>query len=460
MKRIATCFAAAALAFSAAQSEALAALPDGRVDFSMYGRMGVAWALNGQLIQGKTMNLTTERSIGGRFEEGDYLEPTLTFHVMKVDKEKPNDPYVDVVMTPAMFARNGSFLGFFSNPSEALRIELFQMYVEAGNVFTPGLKLWIGARFYRGTDVHAADYFYFNDLSGQGAGLKYKGLDLAVLVRSAIGDAQYSFDSTATNADTTLDVNRVRTIFVAQYVHKFGPKTSSIQGIAEAHVLPAGKKGGGPELSPLDYGLVAGVKLHLDFGAGNFNDASVRYGTRIANGGWGGSRTYQTFGPADLDGHYSGAYGLEVVEHFLVNFGTIASLNGYGVLDVSKSALAAADIKPADAVAGVVDRTLNWAAGLRGFLYAHKNFHMIAETSIQGRKDGDRPMGTAVKLSLVPTVVPTGDSTAWGRPHLRAVYTAGFYNQAASDQLQSPYLRTVGPTRVAHYLGAKTEWWF
>jgi len=451
--------AAAALSLAVSPREALAALPEGRVDFSMYGRMGVSWGLNGQLVQGQTMNLTTERAIGGRFEEGDYLEPTITAHIMKKDKDKPDETYVDAVFTPAMFARNGSFLGFFSNPSDTLRIELFQMYIEAGNVFIPGLTFWGGAKFYRGADVHIADYFYFNDLSGQGGGVKYKGLDVAVLVRSVLGDAQYSFDSTA-DATTNLDVNRTRTVFVAQYSHKFGKKESFVQGLAELHILPTAQKGFGRDLAPAEYGWVGGLKLHLDFGDGNFNDTSLRYGARAANGAWGGSRTYQTFGPPEPNGHYDGAYGLEAVEHFLVNFGTLATLNGYALVDLSRSALTEEEVTPAAAAAGVVDKTLNWAAGLRGFLYAHKQFHMIGEATVQGRKDGEKDMGTAVKLSVVPTIVPTGEGSAWGRPHFRAVYTAGFYNQAAVDQLQSPYLRTVGPTRVGHYIGAKTEWWF
>jgi maltoporin len=57
-------------------------------------------------------------------------------------------------------------------------------------------------------------------------------------------------------------------------------------------------------------------------------------------------------------------------------------------------------------------------------------------------------------------VVPTGERSAWARPEMRLIYTIGFYNQAAVDQRMSPYLQTMGPTKVAHFFGARTEWWF
>ena len=48
----------------------------------------------------------------------------------------------------------------------------------------PDLTIWAGQRFYRGSDVHIADYFFFNQLNSQGFGIKYKGLDAAVLLQT------------------------------------------------------------------------------------------------------------------------------------------------------------------------------------------------------------------------------------------------------------------------------------
>lgn len=440
------CLTAAAALSIFVPREAAADLLSDRVDFGMYGRVGIAWTLSGQVISGSTMNLGDKKALGGRFEEGDYLEPAIKGHIVKAEKE--GDTEVDMVLTFGMFARNGSFISALASNTSALGIEAFQAYIEAKNVFTRDLTFWGGARQYRGADVHIADYYYFNDLSGQGAGLKYKGFDAAVLLQTDGTSLFYNADLTG---DDELDVKRQRTMVTAQYTHSFGERSSFVQGLAELHVVPASRMGNGPELegqNPSDYGWVGGAKLHLDLDNGAFNDISVRYGARIANGAWGGTQTFYTFGDPAEDDSYAGAYGLEVVDHFLWNFGSQFSLNAYGLLNMSQGASGEA-----------MDKRLNFAVGARSFVYAHNQFHLINEVTYQGRRDGDLDVGTAVKVSIVPTIVPTGKRSVWARPHLRLIYTAGFYNDAAVDQLLSPYLQTVGRTKNAHFIGTRAEWW-
>ncbi|HEX4460454.1 MAG TPA: hypothetical protein VIA18_20895, partial [Polyangia bacterium] len=60
---------------------------DSRVDMFMYGRMGMGWTPGGQVISGAYMNLGDRHAIGGRLEEGDYLEPGLRFHILKGNKD-------------------------------------------------------------------------------------------------------------------------------------------------------------------------------------------------------------------------------------------------------------------------------------------------------------------------------------------------------------------------------------
>lgn len=438
---------AAAILATGASRDAAADLPPDRIDFNMYGRAGIAWTLSGQVISGKSMNLGDRKQLGGRLEEGDYLEPGVKVHILKGENEGATT--VDVGMTFGMFARNGSFIAAAANNTpQTLGIELAQAYLEAKNVFTRDLTFWIGARQYRGADIHIADHFYFNDLSGQGAGIKYKGLDTAVLLQTAAVNPFYNADS---DGDDEVDVQRQRTIVVTQYTHPFGAGSSSVQGLAELHIVPEASKGSREieDGNPRDFGWVAGAKLHLDLDNGAFNDMSVRFGARIANGAWGGSQTFQTFGDPAEDGTYEGAYGVEAVDHFLWNFGQTLSLNAYGIFGISRGA------SDEDA-----DRRLNFAVGARTTLYAHNQFHLINELTFQGRKDGERDMGTAVKMSIVPTLVPTGERSFWARPHLRLIYTAGFYNQDARDQMMSAYLQTVGPVKSAHFVGTRAEWWF
>lgn len=424
----------------------------------MYGRMGIGWTLSGQAIQGRSMNLGDKRMLGGRWEEGDYLEPVVKAHIVKSDD--PNATKVDAVLAFGMFQTNGNFLSLLSsNDLRTLNIELFQAFIEAQNVIVPGLTIWTGARQYRGADIHMADYFYFNDLSSQGAGVKYKGLDVAVLLQTA-KDTFYGADL---NGDDTEDIRRQRTLFVGQYVHDLPFNKSTVHGLAELHLVPELRRGESPGVPgrPSDYGWVLGAKLHLDLEKGNFNDVSVRYGSRIANGAAGGANTFTTFGSPTEDGHYDyGAYGLEVVDHFLWNFGRTLTLNAFGLLTMSKGARDEAPAALPGTPAPAPDSRMNFAVGGRTTLYAHDNFHLINELTFQGRKDEGLDMGTAVKFTIAPTIVPTGERSMWTRPNFRLIYTAGFYNQAAVDQLMSPFLQTVGPTKAVHYLGARTEWWF
>lgn len=439
---------------AAVPSVASASVLGDRIEFSMYGRMGAAWTpVSGKYVEGKSMNLTGT-SIGGRLEEGDYLEPTLKVHLLERNPD-PAAPYVDFVLTPAMYSTNGLIAGLFSNGfSDPTTVSLFQAYMETGNIGLEGLRVWGGQRFYRGTDVHIADTYYFNNLSGQGGGVAYGGFDLAILMQTSLTNPQYNYDS---DGDGKLDSRRQRTVFVAQYVKKFD-SGHSLHGLAEFHLLPAATTlqadGSQKGLNP-DYGWVLGVKAHLDLGHdGSFNDISFRYGSRAASGSRAGAQTWNSFGAPDTNGTYDEAAGIQAVEHFLYNFSSLFSLNAYGILHYNQGLAA-------DATGAVTkDSWLDFAVGARAAFYLHDKFHLLAEAHYEGVRPEGKDLATAVKLSIIPTYVPLGGRSLWSRPHFRAFYTIAFYNQAAVDGLYSPYLQTVGPTKVGHYIGTRVEWWF
>jgi maltoporin len=332
----------------------------------------------------------------------------------------------------------------------------------------------MGSSLYRKSDIHICDYFYFNSLPGQGVGALYKGLDVAILTQTGAS----KFFATDLNAGlpapaTPAVVQRERTMFIAQYSLPLNIRTSFVQGLGELHVVPRSgdaKRETVAGVNPPDYGLVGGVKVHLDLGGGDFSDASVRYGNRIANGAESGGSTYNTFGEPGIDGKYIGAYGVEVVEHFMWNVQDIVSINGYGTLHYSRGSTGYAppvsgDMSGVDdpaiaAAAPVPNSRFDYSFGARPTFYVTDQFHLITEATFQTRKDEGRATGTAVKLSIAPTIVPTGERSSWARPEIRAIYTMGLYNDAAVDQRMSPYLQAIGPTKVAHFFGARTEWWF
>jgi maltoporin len=451
-RRVALLAGAAALLSQAVPARAQADLLSERVQFSMYGRVGLGWTPSGEFIHGRTLNLTGS-SIGGRLEEGDYLEPSVKVHLLKPGATA-EAAYADAVVTPAMWAKNGLYIGVTSNRfDETLEVELGEAYVTAGNVLAPGLKFWGGERFYRGTNVYLADYWYYNNLSAQGAGVQYGPLDVAVLLQTSGTDRMYNLDDDGDGVDDgAMDVRRQRTVLVGQYTQAL-PAGHSAQLLTELHVLPRATAeatmDGEERALPSDHGWVVGLKGHLDLGHGSFSDLSVRYGARIANGGRGGAPTWVTFGDPGEDGRYEGALGIEVVEHALVNVSPLLALNGYGVLHYGEGGSGARD-----------DKFTDYAVGAQSTLFLHDQFHLVNEASYQGYRLGDGdPFGNAVKLSIAPTLVPGGKRDVWARPHLRIFYTVAFYDDEAVDKLYSPYLQTVGPESVGHYLGTRVEWW-
>ena len=139
------------------------------------------------------------------------------------------------------------------------------------------------------------------------------------------------------------------------------------------------------------------------------------------------------------------------------NVADLVSINGYGTLHFSRGSSSYEPVAPALAAP---NNRFDYSFGARPTFYISDQFHLITEATFQTRKDEGLPTGTAVRFSVAPTIVPTGERNAWARPDLRLIYTTAIYNQAAVDQLMSPYLKTMGPNKVAHFIGARTEWWF
>ncbi|WP_394835348.1 carbohydrate porin [Pendulispora rubella] len=441
-----------------------------RVEFFQYGRMGIGWTKSGQVIQGQSMNLTGG-GLGGRLEEGDYIQPGVRFHLKK--GESATDTTVDVVNDYEVFSNGAGILSDLANGEVGqLRILPQQFYVQAKNIFTPGLEIWLGSRLYRKNDIHIADYFYFNRLNGQGAGAiythpKFGEIDVAILEQTGSNNF-FRINAGAPGGDPVYPYGyRARTIFVGQYKYPLPMRTSFVQALGEYHVVPRQQKqdeGTAANVNPPDWGAAFGLKLHLDFGGDSFNDTSIRYGMRLANGAQSGGATYNTFGVTTEEGTYKGAYGVEFVEHFVWDIDKIAGINGYFLAHYSTGARydgidPNAPAQPGGAAHNVNER-LNYAFGIRPIIYLRDDFHLVTEATYQARKDENLAMGSAVKLSVVPTIVPAGGRSVWSRPHLRAIYTLGIYNKAAQDQLMSPFLQTVGETRLAHYVGLRAEWWF
>jgi maltoporin len=456
---------AVCLALGAAVAQETDALTDdglrlGPVSFFSYGRVGVNTLLTGGLQPVVGMNLQGLGSIGGRLEEADYIETGVRFHLLD-----PDDDYgtrARIVLRHAFIPRQSRFIGAQATLDlEDVTLTLPEAYAEADNLLADGLGAWVGARFYRGPDVHIADYYYFNDLSGQGGGLRYRGSELAAIIVSPdLGSAsrpQYVFESVV-GADT-LELRRQRVVVAAQ--HRMDvTERDMLHLLAEVHRMGRVEALEAP--LPADIGYVAGIRWNRELapGSGSFTDLSVRFGTGIANGGAGNrTRTWRTFGATESgSGQFTGAYALTIVNHTLLNFGGRWSLNPYAVFLRARGG--AEETRVMVGGEEVLNRREEVVLGGRSAWYLTDRFHLLGELHVQQRREGgDRPARVA-KLSVVPSLVPNSERSVWARPHLRLVYTVAIYDDVARERLYSPYLQIRGARRTAHMIGLQTEWWF
>ena len=255
------------------------------ISLGSYGRVGVDWSFENGGSIGRRLNLNNMGSIGGRMEEQDYLEIAPAFHF----KPKPGDSTnIYAQMRLSMYTTSLTSFGNSTSTSiGGLAFAMPEMYVEARNIKGKDLSLWVGARLYRGPDVHIADHFYFNDHSSQGFGIEFKKTRLATLFVA-------STDTTSTvppyfylniKTGTPSAALRQRGIVLAEQDLKLN-KNNSLTFLGEFHRMADADSE--VEIDsieqivnfPSDYGVVLGIKHLHDFKnylPGSFNHFAVRW---------------------------------------------------------------------------------------------------------------------------------------------------------------------------------------
>ena len=456
--------------FQNSWSQIMYQMPTNRkVNVGSYGRVGVDWNFENGGSVGRRLNLNNMGSIGGRLEEQDYLEVVPNFDW--IPKEGDSTRIYAQLRLALYSTSQASFGNSTSNRLGGLEFAMPEMYVEARNIKNSGVSLWVGARLYRGEDVHIADHFYFNDHSGQGFGVEFKKTRLAVLyiastdTTSTVPPYFYLNIKTGTpstalrqrgvlTAEQDFEIDDHNDITLLGEFHRMADADGEIENdsIKEEFNFPS------------DYGAVLGVRYRRRFKTevpGSFNHFSLRYGTGIANGGDGGlSRTWLTYGaPDSLKQNFQGAYSVALVNHLLLNFSRKYTLNGYVIFTNSKGAADTNGLAKTFFDKEVYNRKFDFTVGIRNEHYLSDYFHLLTEVHYSQRKDGVNPWASMLKFSVAPVYVPTGERNTWARPHLRFVISAARYNDYAQETLYSPYLELTGPRKWGTYFGVKAEWW-
>jgi len=430
-----------------------------------YGRIGIA---RGDKVQfPRSLNLNGMGSIGGRMEESDYVEMATAFNFEPVSGGSDTTKII-IQSRFAFYTTQGQIIGnVTSNSYGGLTVALPELFAEARNIMGSPWSVWVGARYFRGDDIHLIDHFYFDDHSSQGFGIKYKNTQLSIMFPGAVDTASSlppSFYLNIVNGTPVLGL-RNRSVYILGHIVPV--KNGTIKFLAEYQRLASGSlEDTTTSLNyPSDFGYVLGAKYKKNFAThlpGSYYDLSVRYGAGIANGGdGGGTKTFLTYGGPNLTTNkFKNARSVATTGSILYNINSNYSLNAYGIFTKSRGASDSLN-KTADYRGKqLFNRKTDFAVGARGTWYIKDWFHLLHELNFSSRKDGVQDPAQMVKFSIAPTLVPNGKRDVWSRPHFRLVYSVARYNKFAADNLYSPYLAQTGSKTWGHYFGIKTEWWF
>lgn len=447
------------------------------IQFGTYGRVGVDWSFVHQGSIGRRLNLNNMGSIGGRLEEQDYVELVSAFLIRPF---KENDP--TVIKAQSRFSVYSRSLSLFGNSTTTslggLTIALPEFFVEASNINGKNLTVWVGATLGQAQDVGICDHFYFNDHAGQGFGIKYKNTHFKTLFISSTDTTStgpsYYYISVGTGSPSL--ALRQRVVFILEHdvflaeqhrlkllgeLHRMGGSDLNDFPIPEPYIADSARL----ELDiPTDYGYVVGAKLFSQLGENGskgYNRLALRYGMRLANGGDGGfSKTWNTYGAPDLEQkNFKGAYSLSIVNDFFTHLSDNNDLNAYLVFTASKGAAESDNMAKTYLGREIYNRKRDFTVGCRDVHYISEKFHLLGEVHYSQRRDGTEKTNAYTKFSLAPTFVPTGHRDFGARPHFRFVCSLARYNDAAKENMYSPYLQFVGPKRWGYYFGVKAEWW-
>ena len=434
--------------------------------FSMgtYGRVGIA--MGDSVLYPRSLNLNGMGSIGGRMEEVDYLELATSFRFKPVTASS-DTTNIHVQARLAFYTTQGQLIGNVTSMSfGGITAALPELFAEAKNIMGSDWSVWIGARFFRGDDIHVIDHFYFDDHSGQGFGVQYKNTQLAIVLPGSVdtnSTVPPYFYLSIVNGTPVLGL-RNRSVYILE--HTIPSNRGYLKLLGEYHRLARGDlQDTATRFNyPSDDGFVVGAKYRANLVtgiSGSYTDFSIRYGTGIANGGDGGaSRTFLTYGGPNLETQkFNNAWSLAITSSILWNLNRNYSINGYAVFTKSRGASDSLNKTPDYLGHVVFNRKTDFAIGARCTWYIRNWLHFLHELNFALRKDGSQEPAQMVKLSIAPTVVPNGERSVWSRPHFRLVYSLARYNKFAADNLYSPYLAQTGSKRWGQYFGVKAEWW-
>lgn len=407
---------------------------------------------------------------GSRLDESPYVE---------IDFQRQDYWKATGTTTRAVVTLGTSAPLFHYNADFNVRMAVRNLFLQANNIVTKGLSVWVGSRMYRGDDSYLLDFWPLDNLNTMGGGVRYElpsgrtffawhaGLNQpnTGFFKQTVGRTPALNQVGVTNVNI-LDRQKFITSFKASHTVRVGEK-AGVKAVfyGEVHDVPSGQreteKKGDFETLPEDLGFVVGAQL----GAFTGVDAShVNLFVRYA----GGVAAYGEFGtPFQLapDRTSSGARELWITMSGNWETGPLG-LMGAAYFRSFRDASPDLDFNDVD----------------EGIVLARPHFFLsdwgglAVEASYQAQQRGIRyqplpetlgqpipapeaapHMAGLFRMGLVPFLSPAGKGS-YSRPQIRLIYLlthrdAGARALYARDDVFS--LR-----EWEHFFGVGVEWWF
>src|SRR6187402_2834311 len=258
------------------------AISNKKFTMGSYGRAGIGYSLGVPDSEfPHSLNLNGMGSIGGRFEENDYFELAAAMHFAPTIAGKDTTK-INVQARFAFYTTQGQLIGNVSNKSiGGITTALPELFAEANNIMGSNWSVWMGARLYRGDDIHIIDHYYFDDHSGQGVGIKYKNTQVSVIFTGSIDTTSTlppNFYLNIVNGTPTLGL---RNRYVTIIEHTIPTNNGYVKLLGEYQRLPSGTAQNVDTFYnyPADNGYVFGAKYFRNISSklpGSFNSISAR----------------------------------------------------------------------------------------------------------------------------------------------------------------------------------------
>lgn len=406
-------------------------------DAELHGYMRAGTGTNGK--GGKEECIYNRGSPANEFRLGNectiYGETALLARILKpVD----NNPWFNTQVRLAYSPPGNT--DFEAADSSGNDIYLVEAFVEAGNVDGSPLTYWAGKRFYRDVDLYMFDWYYYAQMSGNGAGVGDIPLGSGKLAVAYLVETGSTRTNLGQNAVQVADLRWGDVKLGSSDALNFWTAYGSAPGGTDAKTAV--------QYVPRD-GWLAATRWRHSLKEG-FNDFALLYGHGLMEGlNVYGTPTLQT-----LQAPQNNAWRARVVEHLSFQpWHTLGMHIGSAVeyWDPHK--------------ANIDSRGLWWAVGARPVYFFTEHWQLAfeaghSEIRIRDERDANGapvPVRQLTRVTIAPQL--SLGSNLWARPVLRAYYSKSFWNTANTASVAQSAPSFAGATS-GQTVGVQTEVWF